>query len=117
MYSFLTCLQTGILALLLVLLAGTPLLSLHLILFGAPLTTHLPETILCGAHLALLAGMPLVYVYGVEQAIWRRIGGLMVPIDEVYGATLGTLFGAWLGAIPIPLDWLVVELHNGRPYC
>ncbi|KAJ9637686.1 Glycosylphosphatidylinositol (GPI) anchor assembly protein [Coniosporium tulheliwenetii] len=26
-------------------------------------------------------------------------------MDEVYGAALGTLLGAWVGAIPIPLDW------------
>lgn len=26
-------------------------------------------------------------------------------MDEVYGATLGALLGAWIGAVPIPLDW------------
>ena len=31
--------------------------------------------------------------------------GLLLPIDEVFGAALGTLIGAWLGAVPIPLDW------------
>jgi GPI ethanolamine phosphate transferase 2/3 subunit F len=29
----------------------------------------------------------------------------MVPIDEVFGAALGTVLGGWLGAVPIPLDW------------
>jgi hypothetical protein len=29
----------------------------------------------------------------------------MLPIDEVYGGLLGTVLGAWLGAVPIPLDW------------
>lgn len=26
-------------------------------------------------------------------------------MDEVYGQALGALAGAWVGAIPIPLDW------------
>ena len=38
-----------------------------------------------------------------------RIVALMVPIDEVYGASVGTFIGVWLGAIPIPLDWFVLE--------
>jgi phosphatidylinositol glycan class F len=27
------------------------------------------------------------------------------PFDEVYGAAAGAGVGAWLGAVPIPLDW------------
>lgn len=27
------------------------------------------------------------------------------PLDEVFGGSLGALVGAWLGAVPIPLDW------------
>lgn len=26
-------------------------------------------------------------------------------MDELYGMSLGACVGAWLGAIPIPLDW------------
>jgi phosphatidylinositol glycan class F len=33
------------------------------------------------------------------------VGALAAPIDEVFGATVGTLIGAWVGAVPIPLDW------------
>lgn len=29
----------------------------------------------------------------------------MLPFDQVWGASVGTALGAWLGAIPIPLDW------------
>lgn len=89
----------------LALLAGTPLIAGVMILFGAPLTTHLPETILCAAHLALLSIPQLVYTNGVDSEKWRKIGALMAPIDAVYGASFGTLAGAWIGAIPIPLDW------------
>lgn len=38
------------------------------------------------------------------------ITALMVPIDEIYGATLGALVGAWIGAVPIPLDWYAMNL-------
>jgi phosphatidylinositol glycan class F len=98
-------LQTSIFSTLLSLLLGTPLVTFILILFGAPITTHLPHTILCGAHISLLAALPLIYVHGVDKENWRRVGALMLPVDEVFGASVGTLFGAWAGAVPIPLDW------------
>jgi GPI ethanolamine phosphate transferase 2/3 subunit F len=53
--------------------------------------------------------MPLVYAHGVDPDSWMKIGALMAPIDEVYGASVGTFIGAWLGAIPIPLDWYVLD--------
>lgn len=30
---------------------------------------------------------------------------MLLPIDEVYGGLIGTVVGAWAGAVPIPLDW------------
>lgn len=30
---------------------------------------------------------------------------LSSPIDELTGAAMGVLLGAWVGAVPIPLDW------------
>lgn len=76
-----------------------------LILFGAPFTTHLPHNFLCAAHMAVLTVLPLVYVHGVDKVKWREIAAVFMPFDEVWGATVGTCVGAWLGAIPIPLDW------------
>lgn len=102
--------QSAILSLTLSLLLGTPILTLLAILFGAPLTTHLPHTFLCAAHLSLLAILPLVYVHGVEKDKWRAIVALLLPIDDVYGGALGTLMGAWVGAVPIPLDWCVPKI-------
>lgn len=93
------------LSLLLATLAATPLLTSVLVLFGAPVTTHHYHTLLCGAHIALLSTLPLVYVHGVHGETWRQIVALLLPIDEVYGGLIGTLLGAWLGAVPIPLDW------------
>lgn len=101
----LICLQPALLSLLLSLTLGTPLLAVLLILFGAPLTTHLPHTLLCAAHISLLAALPLVYVHGVDGSRWREAVALLLPVDEVYGGSLGALIGAWVGAVPIPLDW------------
>lgn len=86
-------------------LVVAPLLTATLVLFGAPLTTHHAHTLLAGAHISFLATLPLVYAHGVEGSSWRDIVALLRPVDEIYGAMIGTVVGAWLGAIPIPLDW------------
>ncbi|KAI9850514.1 MAG: Glycosylphosphatidylinositol (GPI) anchor assembly protein [Thelocarpon superellum] len=84
---------------------GVPTLTVVMILFGAPLTTHLTHTILAACHFTLLAVLPLTYVLGVDGPRWRDAIAAMLPLDEVFGATLGCFVGAWLGAVPIPLDW------------
>ncbi|RAH41234.1 PIG-F family protein [Aspergillus brunneoviolaceus CBS 621.78] len=95
----------SLLALILTALLATPVLAILLVLFGAPFTTHHAQTALCAAHMALLAAVPLVYVHGVDGAVWREVWGAGRPADAVWGAALGTCVGAWLGAVPIPLDW------------
>ena len=97
--------QPSILSLFISLALGAPILTLVMILFGAPFTTMQLQTLLCAAHLALLAGPGLVYSHGVDAAAWIKLAALDVPVDEVFGAALGTLLGAWAGAVPIPLDW------------
>jgi GPI ethanolamine phosphate transferase 2/3 subunit F len=97
--------KPALLSHLLTLLLGTPFLTTMLVLFGAPLTTHVSLTALCAAHMATLAIMPLVYVHGVDAQRWRDVAALMSPTDEVFGAACGTMVGAWIGAVPIPLDW------------
>jgi len=76
-----------------------------MILFGAPLLTHLQHTLLCAAHLAVLALFPLFYVHGVDPAAWLAVAGFQAPLDETFGGLVGAVAGAWLGAVPIPLDW------------
>lgn len=76
-----------------------------LILFGAPASTLLKGTFLCSVHISLLSVLPLVYVYNLDSAIWKDIISVKLPLNGVYGASVGTWVGAWLGAIPIPLDW------------
>jgi phosphatidylinositol glycan class F len=53
-----------------------------------------------------------VYVHGVDKDKWRTIIALLLPIDDVYGGALGTLIGAWIGAVPIPLDWFVPKISQ-----
>ncbi|KAI9858464.1 MAG: Glycosylphosphatidylinositol (GPI) anchor assembly protein [Vezdaea acicularis] len=96
---------SAILSLILSLVLGPPVLTAIMILFGAPLTTHIYHTLLAATHVSLLATYPLFYVFGVDGGKWRRIAGAALPLDEVFGATLGTFIGCWLGAVPIPLDW------------
>ena len=44
-------------------------------------------------------------MHGSSSARWREIISAYSPIDEVFGAAVGCFIGAWLGAVPIPLDW------------
>ena len=86
-------------------LVSIPALAAIQVLCGAPFTTHLPHTLLSSAHLALLAVFPLIYVHGNDGKKWREIVSAYSPIDEVFGATVGCFLGAWVGAVPIQLDW------------
>lgn len=97
--------QPAFLSLTLTSLLATPILAILLVLFGAPLTTHHAETVLCAAHMALLSATALVYVHGVDSEVWKEVWGIARPADAVWGGALGTGLGAWFGAIPIPLDW------------
>lgn len=55
--------------------------------------------------MALLASTALIYVHGVDGAVWREVWAFARPADAVWGGALGTALGAWFGAVPIPLDW------------
>ena len=49
--------------------------------------------------MSLLGVLPLFYVHGVDARIWREIAGANLPFDEVWGALVGTILGAWFGAV------------------
>ncbi|KAI0143940.1 GPI biosynthesis protein family Pig-F-domain-containing protein [Hypoxylon sp. NC0597] len=76
-----------------------------LVLFGAPFLTHVSHTFLCAAHLAILTLFPLFYARGVSSKDWLEILSARAPFDEAFGGLVGACLGAWLGAVPIPLDW------------
>ncbi|KAH8847306.1 Glycosylphosphatidylinositol (GPI) anchor assembly protein [Pyricularia oryzae] len=94
----------ALLSLLLTLIATPPIHAL-MVLFGAPFLTHAPHTFLCALNLSLLTLFPLFYTRGAEASAWRALAGFTAPIDESVGGLVGACFGAWLGAVPIPLDW------------
>ncbi|KAK0390520.1 hypothetical protein NLU13_0024 [Sarocladium strictum] len=102
----------------------TPAVYILLVLFGAPFLDYTQHTLLCAAHLALLALFPIFYARGVDPAALLSIAGAQAPLDETFGGLLGAVLGAWLGAVPIPLDWdrdwqrwpvtIVVGMYAGR---
>jgi len=88
------------------LILAVPALAALIVLHGAPLTTHHVPTILLALHVSLLAAPPLFYTHGVSAVAWRGLVSLNVGgVDEVVAAAAGALVGAWVGAVPIPLDW------------
>lgn len=81
-----------------------------LILMGAPLAMFLPETYVLAFHISLLAIQPLLVFFRLE------VGDLieLFRSDRLYSTVLSnevlcsafcSIIGAWVGVIPIPLDW------------
>ncbi|SCV74250.1 BQ2448_6682 [Microbotryum intermedium] len=91
-------------------------LVIHVIAFtlGAPLIRSIPETFLLSLLVSILAFLPLAITFGQphpkkpERFLWLRLFSL-APQTHLEVAlllpALGALAGAWLGAVPIPLDW------------
>ncbi|KAK9460183.1 glycosylphosphatidylinositol anchor biosynthesis protein 11 [Lipomyces oligophaga] len=82
-----------------------PFVHVLYVLFGAPVTVAVTSTTLLSAHTAVLALFPLLCTVPLDINSWLQILGLKGPWTPFYTASLGTLLGAWLGAVPIPLDW------------
>ncbi|OAL39185.1 hypothetical protein AYO20_01503 [Fonsecaea nubica] len=84
-------------------------LSLIALVLGAPLypTSLLPLTLLLSVHVSLLGFLPLFYTHGVSSLAWRDVAAAWLPFDSagVWGATVGSFVGGWVGAIPMALDW------------
>lgn len=83
----------------------TPVIYIVLVLFGAPLLSRAGSTALCAAHMATLAAFPVFYTRGIDGPGCAAVAGAYAPLDEVFGGVVGVAAGAWLGAVPIPLDW------------
>ncbi|RDA89680.1 hypothetical protein CP533_3359 [Ophiocordyceps camponoti-saundersi (nom. inval.)] len=96
--------STAVLSLVLTAMA-TPVTFALMVLFGAPLLDDVAKTMLCSAHLALLGLFPIFYARGVDSDALLAVAGATAPLDETFGGLLGAVTGAWLGAVPIPLDW------------
>ena len=59
--------------------------------------------------MALLGFFPLFYAHGVDARVWMEVRAAWLAFDEVWGGTVGCVVGAWVGAVPIPLDWWVLS--------
>ncbi|KAG6889908.1 hypothetical protein C0992_003701 [Termitomyces sp. T32_za158] len=92
-----------------------------LVLFGAPLTSHVLQTYLLALLLSVLTVFPPAYSLGrpdfcgndshalVNRLTWVRLFAefrLRTPVERafVYPA-IGTALGCWAGVIPTALDW------------
>lgn len=88
---------------------ATPLVHLVLVLFGAPFLAQTSRTFLCAAHLAVLGLYPVIYTRGTDgTGAWRALASgsqTVRQLDAAVGGLWGACAGAWLGAVPIPLDW------------
>lgn len=84
---------------------STPAVHVLFILFGAPFLDHVAHTLLCAAHFSLLGLFPIFYSRGVDSQALVAVAGASAPLDETFGSLVGAVVGAWLGAVPIPLDW------------
>lgn len=113
---------------LVVALMSLGVLYASLVLLGAPIFAYWQETFLFAAHLAVITLDPLFVVFKFDFARLRAIFGTDTAIrslmsNAVVALALGGLVGAWLGVLPIPLDWdrpwqqwpvtLVVGLYLG----
>ncbi|KAJ7639766.1 GPI biosynthesis protein family Pig-F-domain-containing protein [Mycena polygramma] len=86
-----------------------------LILFGAPLLSHVWQTYLLALLLSVLVVFPPAYTIGspsdslMSWMTWVRLFAefsVRSPVERamLYPA-VGTIVGCWLGVIPIALDW------------
>lgn len=41
----------------------------------------------------------------MDARAWKAVCGINAPLDETFCGFWGGIAGAWLGAVPIPLDW------------
>ncbi|OXM78977.1 phosphatidylinositol glycan, class F [Cryptococcus neoformans Bt63] len=91
---------------------------LFLSLMGAPLNSHFPHSLLLALHLSILTvwapvyslGIPSMYDQGINARFrMTRLFCQFQPENPIERAlvypVIGTFVGAWIGAIPIALDW------------
>lgn len=83
----------------------SPAVAILMVFFGAPVIYVQLETILCSLVLSGLIVQPLLILYGLEAETWRQIISLELPLTNAYLGSIGGVIGAWLGVVPIALDW------------
>ncbi|CAI2166047.1 12502_t:CDS:2 [Funneliformis geosporum] len=85
------------------------LLHLVSVLFGAPLFHNVQNTLMFAIYVSLLGIFPPAVAFKTHGPYWSRVfsdfNPETIPEKMVYYSTVGTIIGAWAGAIVIPLDW------------
>ncbi|XP_032831001.2 GPI ethanolamine phosphate transferase, stabilizing subunit [Petromyzon marinus] len=79
------------------------------VLFGAPVIHLARETFVFSILLTTFTALPCLCILGPNLSAWLRVftrsGAVSVWEQGLCVGTTCTLMGAWLGALPIPLDW------------
>lgn len=83
----------------------TPLVFGALVLLGSPVTTHLLETALLALLLSTLVIQPLLTVHGFDADFWLDLVSFKLDPTELACSSWTALLGAWIGVIPLALDW------------
>jgi len=101
-------------------LCVTIALYVVLVMFGAPISTHIWQTGLLAFIIAILTAFTPAFVLGppslssdtpslINRLTWTRLFAELTPKNAIEYAivcpAVGTFVGSWLGAIPIALDW------------
>ncbi|CAB4410264.1 unnamed protein product [Rhizophagus irregularis] len=93
------------------LLTAFAVFVLHIvaILFGASLIHNAQKTLMFAVYVSLLGIFPPAVAFKNHTPYWSRVFSDFcpetIPEKMVYYPTVGTIIGAWAGAIVIPLDW------------
>ncbi|CAH0475087.1 unnamed protein product [Peronospora belbahrii] len=91
------------------LVLGTAIFHVSIVLFGAPVVDLWMQTLLLAVVLSACTTMPLALHFGCAPRKWLD---LLLTINvtntqELYlvCSSIGAILGAYVGALPIPLDW------------
>eukprot|EP00898_Chlorokybus_atmophyticus_P007582 jgi/Chlat1/7825/Chrsp66S07266 len=89
--------------------AGDLLLLLVAMAFGAPMTSSVTQTFYFALLMSALTVAPAACVLGHDGDAWQRVFAQTRPYTTAEFACCvpahGAIVGAWIGAVPIPLDW------------
>ncbi|CAF1274491.1 unnamed protein product [Rotaria sordida] len=84
------------------------------VLMGAPLLTDILQTLMFSIYIVLIGFTPIIIslkgnLHEIYNFLFQNEFYLIISTSKKFfymrNLVWGTIIGAWLGAIPIPLDW------------